>query len=306
MTLTLTAVTEQDRVWIPEYTFTEGVTGLLVDMKRAASVMRQFEKSAYVHQVQDGHYPHLTVQETIAYYTKLAEVEWSVPELLKTFDLITEARTKVKKLSETKRNTLTLIKPYCSRHDWVVIEEPFHRIELEGRHVVDQILKGIERQGKSLVLLSSNLEDLLQVTDKIYRMDERGIHKLEFKDETATQNEEPAQFKVNKIQVKHQDKTLLFNPPEVDYIESIDGTVYINVAGVAYTSPLTLTELDVRLQPYGFYRCHRSYIVNLQKVRELVSWTKNSYSIKLDAEKTTLVPLSRAKLSPLKELLGIS
>lgn len=305
MTLTLTTVIEKDRQWIPSFTFQEGVTGLLIDMRRAAFVMKQLEKSAYVHQVRDGHYPNLTVQETFAYYRNLAEVNWSVAELLKTFDFASEASTKVKKLTETKRNILTLIKPFCAKADWVVIEEPFHRIEQEDRFVIDQVIKGIERQGKSLLLLSTSLEDLLPLADTIYRMDERGIHKMEFEDEEAIHQEESAQLKINKIQVKHQEKTLLFNPPEVDYIESIEGAVYINVAGTAYSSPLTLTELEARLHPYGFFRCHRSYIVNLQKVRELVSWTKNSYSIKLDVEKTTIVPISRAKLTQLKELLGI-
>ncbi|WP_342526718.1 LytTR family transcriptional regulator DNA-binding domain-containing protein [Chryseomicrobium sp. FSL W7-1435] len=306
MTLTSTTVMEKERVWIPGHTFTHGTTGLLVDMKRAASLMNQFQRVAYVHQVQDGHHPHLTVQETINYYLKLSDTDWAISELLKLFDLTAEARMKVKKLSETKRNTLSFIRAFCASGDWVVIEEPFHRIELEGRYAVEQILRGMQRQGKSILLLSTNLEDLLPVSDSIYRLDERGIHKMEFKDDTAPLNEEPTQLKVNKIQVKHREKTLLFNPPEVDYIESIDGTVYINVAGIAYTSSFTLTELEARLQHYGFYRCHRSYIVNLQKVRELVSWTKNSYSIKLDVEKTTLVPISRAKLSLLKELLGIS
>lgn len=306
MTLTITPVIEKDKQWIPSYSFQEGVTGVLIDMRRAAVVMKQLEKSAYVHQVQDGHYPYLTVQETVSYYTRLAETDWSISELLKTFDLSAEARTKVKKLTETKRNTLNLIKPFCAQSEWVVIEEPFHRIEQEDRFVIEQIIKGVVRQGKSILLLSTSVEDLLPVADMIYRIDERGIHKMEFKDEAVTQQEEPAQLKVNKIQVKHQEKTLLFNPPEVDYIESIEGAVYINVAGMAYSSPMTLTELEARLQPYGFYRCHRSYIVNLQKVRELVSWTKNSYSIKLDVEKTTMVPISRAKLTQLKELLGIS
>ena len=80
----------------------------------------------------------------------------------------------------------------------------------------------------------------------------------------------------------------------------------MNVAGTSYSCALTLQELEKRLRAYGFYRCHRSYIVNLQKVREIITWTKNSYSLKLNVGEGTVVPLSRSKLSELKELIGIA
>ncbi|MDR0435024.1 MAG: LytTR family transcriptional regulator DNA-binding domain-containing protein [Gracilibacteraceae bacterium] len=40
------------------------------------------------------------------------------------------------------------------------------------------------------------------------------------------------------------------------------------------------------MKPYGFFRCHRSYIVNLQKVREIITWTRNSYGLILDDDGT--------------------
>lgn len=58
---------------------------------------------------------------------------------------------------------------------------------------------------------------------------------------------------------------------------------------------MTLQQLEGRLKPYGFYRCHRSYIVNLQKVREIIIWSKNSYSLKLIGDENTIIPLSRMK-----------
>jgi len=129
---------------------------------------------------------------------------------------------------------------------------------------------------------------------------------MDFNEETIAPEpaEEPI-IKIEKIQTKHQDKTILFNPPEIDYIESVEGTVYVNVAGTSYSCALTLQELEKRLRPYGFYRCHRSYIVNLQKVREIITWTKNSYSLKLNVQEGIVIPLSRAKLTELKELIGI-
>ncbi|MFD1908968.1 LytTR family DNA-binding domain-containing protein [Paenibacillus rhizoplanae] len=61
---------------------------------------------------------------------------------------------------------------------------------------------------------------------------------------------------------------VLFNPPEIDFIESIEGSILVHVGGENYSCGLTLTELEQRLLNFGFYRCHRSYIVNLQKKLE--------------------------------------
>ena len=38
----------------------------------------------------------------------------------------------------------------------------------------------------------------------------------------------------------------------------------------------------IRDRRYGFFRCHRSYLVNMQKVQEVVRWTRNSYALRLE------------------------
>ncbi|OUZ40999.1 hypothetical protein CBM15_03495 [Solibacillus kalamii] len=53
------------------------------------------------------------------------------------------------------------------------------------------------------------------------------------------------------------------------------------------------------------FHYHRSSIVNLQKVREIITWTRNSYSLSLQSTNKSEGPLSRTKLSELKETVGI-
>lgn len=118
-------------------------------------------------------------------------------------------------------------------------------------------------------------------------------------------NDEPAPIKFEKISTRKNEKVILFDPPEIDYIESVEGSIIVHVGGENYTCAMTLTELEKRLQYYGFFRCHRSYIVNLQKVREIITWSKNSYSLRLHVQDDSVVPLSRTKLQQLKELLNI-
>ena len=98
---------------------------------------------------------------------------------------------------------------------------------------------------------------------------------------------------------------VLFDPPEIDYIESYDGQANIYVKGEAFPGNFTLSHLEERIHHYGFFRCHRSYIVNLQKVREVITWTRNSYSLVLDDQEKSSIPLSKTKMAELKDMLGL-
>ena len=122
-------------------------------------------------------------------------------------------------------------------------------------------------------------------------------------DEIEQEEIQPVRFE--KIPTKVNEKIVLFDPPEIDYIESNDGQSALHVNGEEFPTTFTLNELEERLQHFGFFRCHRSYIVNLQKVREVITWTRNSYSLILDDEKKSNIPLSKSKMGELKEMLGL-
>lgn len=145
--------------------------------------------------------------------------------------------------------------------------------------------------------------------DAIYRLNGSGLHQLDIRDTEEDRQEvqkpDEANITLQKVSTKRQDKVILFDPPEIDYIESVEGSILVHVSGEHYDCALTLTQLEARLLNFGFFRCHRSYIVNLQKVREIITWTKNSYSLRLNTGQDAVVPLSRSKLQELKALLNL-
>jgi len=111
--------------------------------------------------------------------------------------------------------------------------------------------------------------------------------------------------RVEKIPAKVEDKIILFDPTEIHFIESSEGISMLHVKGETFPCTFTLNDLEQKLKPFGFFRCHRSYIVNLQKVREVITWTRNSFSLILDDEKKSSIPLSKGKFDELKAILGI-
>ena len=67
----------------------------------------------------------------------------------------------------------------------------------------------------------------------------------------------------------------------------------------------TLEELLESLDPDLFWRAHRSFLVNINRIKEVVPWFKSSYQLRMDDKKQTEVPVSRAQTKRLRELFGL-
>ena len=62
----------------------------------------------------------------------------------------------------------------------------------------------------------------------------------------------------------------------------------------------TLEELLDSLDPNLFWRAHRSYLVNINRIKEVVPWFKSSYQIRMEDKKQTEIPVSRAQTKRLR------
>lgn len=64
----------------------------------------------------------------------------------------------------------------------------------------------------------------------------------------------------------------------------------------------TLDALETRLARYGFFRAHRSYVVNLQQVKSIIVWSRNAYTLTLHSNRE--IPLSKHRVGALRRILG--
>ena len=287
------------------------VIGIYTDVAKIDTLLQWFMKQQDTYtQVRDnGLYERLKVVEYIHFYQGLFNaLSQNKDELLKLFALSEQKNTFISKLTTSEKQRLKLLHSYLNTASFQIIEEPFQNLDEFSKQNVLQLLATLQQQEKTVFLLSNNFEDLLISCSEIYRLDAQGLHALDVKEdeaETAPSPIENAPIRLDKIPTKKNDKIILFNPPEIDYIESVEGIVSVYVAGEAFPCTLSLNDLEQKLTPFGFFRSHRSYIVNLQKVREIITWTRNSYSLALNSTEKTVVPLSKNKLADLKEILGI-
>lgn len=284
--------------------------GIITDLKRKQILMNQLENHShyYLFRAGQNEYMRLTVEELITFLINVTERNERAALLMDYFALKEERKIKIKDLSSSRRMYVTLLRVFFAHQPALVLEEPYFYLEEQDRRQFKRILDDLLKE-KQVLILTSNLEDALISCDVIYRLNEFGFHPLDIRDSEEDKQEAQEQDRANitlqKISTKRNDKVILFNPPEIDFIESVDGSILVHVGGENYDCALTLTELEQRLLNFGFFRCHRSYIVNLQKVREIITWTKNSYSLRLHTGKDDVVPLSRSKLQELKALLNL-
>lgn len=259
---------------------------------------------------EDGLYERLTVEDNISFYRKWFGFEVTVPELLVLFELQGCAEHPLRKCSESELRRVHYAKAYIRGTDFMVFREPVQGVDVLTIRVFLRMLGRIkERPAASLVLLS-NLEHALLLGDLSYKLQPSGLRPIETDEEEtalsgADKTDVPASARLFRIPAKVDDKMILFDPPEIDYIESQDGKAAIVVDGETYMMDCTLAEIEKKLELYGFYRCHRSYIVNLQKVREIITWSKNAYSLRIDNKQQSTIPLSRSKIQDIQERFSL-
>ncbi len=114
--------------------------------------------------------------------------------------------------------------------------------------------------------------------------------------------------KVNsgKVIVRAQNRLLLVNQKEICFASIEDGTITVVTPTVeGHSNCRTLEELMDQLDPETFWRAHRSYVVNIQHIREVVPWFKSSYQLRMDDPRKTEIPVSRAQTKRLRELFNL-
>jgi two-component system LytT family response regulator/two-component system response regulator LytT len=120
------------------------------------------------------------------------------------------------------------------------------------------------------------------------------------------QGQPPAKQHSSKVVVRAQNRLLLVAQKEICFASIEEGTITVVTPTVeGHSNCRTLEELQEQLDPEDFWRVHRSYLVNIQHIREVVPWFKSSYQLRMDDPKKTEIPVSRAQTKRLRELFNL-
>ena len=112
-------------------------------------------------------------------------------------------------------------------------------------------------------------------------------------------------FTLNKLPVQNEDTKLLLDIEDIFYIRSRGDYVSVYIDDQQFLTRITLAELEKRLSQGHFARIHRSYIVNMDKVREVVPISRKGILLVLADKKRSTIPVSRDRAKEIKQLLGV-
>jgi two-component system LytT family response regulator/two-component system response regulator LytT len=109
-----------------------------------------------------------------------------------------------------------------------------------------------------------------------------------------------------RLAIKVGERFLLVQADDVVFASLADDVITVAAGKHVGTSNYrTLDELQERLDPGVFFRVHRSHLVNINKIKEIVPWFNRNYILRMKDEKATEIPVSRTQTRRLREYLKL-
>lgn len=162
-----------------------------------------------------------------------------------------------------------------------------YAIEAFRLEALDYLLKPVERTrlGESVARAKRAIEDKQQ-------------EKLPEPAKPTTQR--------TKLLVRTNNRNFIIDAQDMIYATIDDGLITVVTSQMEGQSNYrTIEELQSNLDPSLFWRVHRSYLVNINRIREVIPWFKSSFQLKMDDRRQTEIPVSRIQTKRLRALLKI-
>ena len=110
----------------------------------------------------------------------------------------------------------------------------------------------------------------------------------------------------DQVAVKVSDRFVLVQADDIIHASLVEDSINIVTSQVSGTSTdRTLDELHGRLDPDVFWRVHRSHLVNINKVKEIVPWFSRNYILRMTDANATEIPVSRSQTRRLRDYLKL-
>lgn len=108
----------------------------------------------------------------------------------------------------------------------------------------------------------------------------------------------------NKITLRKDNKLKVINIYDICYCEAKEKETIIYTESISYLEHCNISKFYDKLPKEKFFKTHRSFIVNLDKITEIIPWFNNTYMIKLKGVGEE-IPVSRNNINTFRHLMGI-
>jgi ABC-2 type transport system ATP-binding protein len=259
-----------------------------------------------------GLYERLTVLENLQFPARLWGVsQQAVGDMIKRLELNGLEQRRADKLQAGEAARLRLARALLHGPVALLLDEPMGDIDRESASIIGFAIGEEAEAGKALLMTTFGYRDsLTRASRVVYLEGGRLVEPVAALAPVAPVGPvaPPARAQKPAAQMPHVaarkgDRVLLYRPEEIRYAYAEEKAVFIQTADGPCAVSLTLSDLEERLADQGFFRCHRAFLVNVDWVKELVMWTRDSYSLILKDGKD--VPLSKHRAPELKARLSL-
>ncbi len=258
-----------------------------------------FSRKVGVQFAEENLYQRQSALSNLEFFSKLHRLPSKrAEEVLHQVGLADNAKTRVEELSPSLSRRLTFARAILHNPEILLLIEPFQKCSQDTVDILSRQILTQAEQGVAGLIIAENSTHLSKLCTKLYRLENGQI--------SEASQEENDQLSVMPFMIpaKLEGKVALVNPNDILYAIAQDNKAYLQTANDLFPTQFTLSELEERLARSGFFRAHRSYLVNLQHVKEVIPYTRDSYSLRLRDEANTEIPMSKNSARELREMLG--
>lgn len=240
-----------------------------------------------------------TAEKNLLFFTNLYGLpKTRAYEILQATGLADQSAVKVRDLASGLSRRLAFGRAILHQPKALILEQPFVNCDETSIRLIQNLIHQAAESGAAVLILNHDDTHLKRLCSRIYMLKQGTIEDI------IEPGVEPASDLPFKIPVKLKGRVALLNPRDILYAEAHEGQALLMTIDAHFDSQFTLNELEERLSRYGFFRAHRSFLVNLQFVKEIIPYSRNSFSLRLTDPSGKEIPLSKYAASELRELLG--
>jgi len=271
---------------------------------RIAGLDPYHERRAFSRQVgvlfsDDNVYKRLSVLGNLQFYCRLRRLpKTRAVEVLEHVGLTDHASVNADELSPGLTRRLTFGRAILNTPEVLLLEEPFASCEQASVSLISQVLRRLAQAGTTELIFARDAASLENFCDTVYRMHQGRIV------ESFDPLEKQQRQRLFMVPARAEEKVILIDPADILYVFAQDDRTYLQTSEGRLPTQFTLAELEKRLSRSGFFRAHRAYLVNLQQIKEVIPYTRDSFSLRLKDSAGTEIPLSKSAERELRELLG--
>ncbi|MCL4262751.1 MAG: LytTR family transcriptional regulator DNA-binding domain-containing protein [Anaerolineae bacterium] len=304
----ITAVT--GLIGIHKTTFLELLTGQIpptAGTVRLAGIDPWHDRAAFARLVgvltaENGLYPRLSARQNLTFFCDLYGLPHDHADaMLLVVGLQDQAKVQAEKLSPGLARRLAIGRAILHKPQVLLLVEPFAECDLASTSLLERLIRVTAAEGTAVLLISRDLAGLRPLCQTVVEMENGRVAQQYRPEERESQSNLPF-----KIPARLEDKVVLVNPADIVYVAAEEGRTVLCTPDGRVPTHLTLNEVEQRLARSGFFRAHRSYLVNVQHISEVIAYTRNSYTLILHngGDGRIEIPLSKTAARDLREMLG--